>query len=337
MTVRSLIVAAYIIKKEGWFNLKIAGRIDGYENDLRIGVLKDHPILRDILDKGVNSITPIEREEIINRHTGLVVQEGIDQRIVWRSIGTLSGLIALIVLWNTMLHRKVRSEVAKNLEVKERLYQKMKEAEIGALIANISHQWREPLSRLSSINLLTLMKLKMKQSIDEEWLLKKSQEIENTIDFMSQTMQNFLEFYKKSDKQTTFSIRESIEQTLFIIETKLLDESVEVEIDGEYSFMTNGIKNEWMQVWLNIITNAIQIFHQRSIANPKITITIEPSKITIVDNGGGIKNSDKSNGLGLLMCSEIIGKYGGTFQFDNRNEGLCITIHLRSVCDNGVA
>jgi two-component system, NarL family, sensor histidine kinase EvgS len=158
MTVRSLIVAAYVIKKEGWFNLKIAGRIDGYENHLRIGVLKDKVILRDILDKGVQSITPIERETIINKHTGLVVQEGIDHRIVWWSLGTLLGLIALIALWNGTLRRKVRREVAKNLEIKERLFQKTKQAEIGNLIANISHQWREPLSRLSSINLLVMAK-----------------------------------------------------------------------------------------------------------------------------------------------------------------------------------
>ena len=196
LTVRSLIVAAYVIKKEGWFNLKISGRIVGYENHLRIGVLKDRPILRDILDKGIRTITPIEREAIINKHTGLVVQDGIDRRIVGWSLGILSGLIALIVLWNTMLRRKVRVEVAKNMAIKEQLYQKAKQAEIGNLIANISHQWREPLSKLSSINLLTIAKMKMDQPIEREWIGTQAQKIEDTIAFMSQTMQNFLEFYK---------------------------------------------------------------------------------------------------------------------------------------------
>lgn len=44
MTVRSLIVAAYAIKKKGLFNLKIAGNIPAYTNQLRIGVLKYEPI-----------------------------------------------------------------------------------------------------------------------------------------------------------------------------------------------------------------------------------------------------------------------------------------------------
>ncbi|ADR34168.1 diguanylate cyclase with extracellular sensor [Sulfuricurvum kujiense DSM 16994] len=98
MTVRSLIVAAYVIKKEGWFNLKISGQPQGYENHLRIGVLKDEKILRDILDKGIQMITPIEREEIINKHTGLVVKDGIDRKTVLQYIA-LTLLIAAIFLW----------------------------------------------------------------------------------------------------------------------------------------------------------------------------------------------------------------------------------------------
>jgi len=51
MTVRSLIVAAYVIKKEGWFNLKISGQPQGYENHLRIGVLKENTLLRGVMKK----------------------------------------------------------------------------------------------------------------------------------------------------------------------------------------------------------------------------------------------------------------------------------------------
>jgi hypothetical protein len=48
-------VAANAIKKEGLFNLKISGQIPEYTNQLRIGVLKDEPLLRAILDKGVKT------------------------------------------------------------------------------------------------------------------------------------------------------------------------------------------------------------------------------------------------------------------------------------------
>lgn len=328
MTVRSLIVAGYIIKKEGWFNLKIAGRIDGYENHLRIGVAKDEPILRDILDKGVRTITPVEREAIVNRHAGLVVKDGLDYKIVTIIGFSVLALIGLIGLWNYLLHRKVRLEVAKNLAIKEQLLSKMKKAEIGNMIANISHQWREPLSKLSSLNLLTMVKLQTGQNIDNAWLLKQSRDIENTIEFMSHTMQNFLDFYKHSDIKTLFSVRESIEASLSIIETKILDHGVNIYICEETNRQINGIKNEWMQVWLNLINNSLTIFSERQVIAPTIKIVIKDDVIEICDNGGGMGINTESNGLGLPMCYEIIAKYGSVLNLDNRDDGLCATIHL---------
>lgn len=93
MTVRSLIVAAHAIKKEGLFNLKVAGQMPEYTNQLRIGVIQQAPILRNILDKGVQSITPQERESVVNRHVAIQVHNGIDYGLIWQG-GTdkLTGL-----------------------------------------------------------------------------------------------------------------------------------------------------------------------------------------------------------------------------------------------------
>ncbi|WP_306554757.1 diguanylate cyclase domain-containing protein [Acidovorax sp.] len=94
LTIRSLIVAAHAIKTEGLFNLKISGQIPEYTNQLRMGVLKDEPILRSILDKGVKTITPQERQAIANQHVAINVQQGID----WARIYVLLALLALAIL-----------------------------------------------------------------------------------------------------------------------------------------------------------------------------------------------------------------------------------------------
>lgn len=67
LTVRSLTVAAYTIRREGWFNLKIAGQVASLDNQFRIGVLKSEPVLRDILNKAIATITPVELHQIANR------------------------------------------------------------------------------------------------------------------------------------------------------------------------------------------------------------------------------------------------------------------------------
>jgi diguanylate cyclase (GGDEF)-like protein len=119
MTVRSLIVAAYAIKKEGLFNLKISGQIPEYANQLRIGVLKDETLLRDILDKGVMTITAQEREAIANKHVSINVQQGVDRALVWQII-IGGGIIMLLVLyWNRKL-KVLNSELAR-LAVTDRL------------------------------------------------------------------------------------------------------------------------------------------------------------------------------------------------------------------------
>jgi len=111
LTIRSLIVAANAIKKEGLFNLKIAGQIPEYTNKLRIGVLKDEKILRDILDKGVKTITPQERAVISNKHVAINIQQGVDYHLAWK---ILAGS-CFIILLGIFRHRKL-SALNKELE-----------------------------------------------------------------------------------------------------------------------------------------------------------------------------------------------------------------------------
>jgi diguanylate cyclase (GGDEF)-like protein len=119
MTVRSLIVAAYTIRKEGLFNLKIAGQIIDYTNQLRIGVLKDETILRDILDKGVRTITPQEREAISNRHVAIQVRHGVDYGLFWKVVVGGALIFLVVVYWNRKL-RVLNKELAR-LSVTDRL------------------------------------------------------------------------------------------------------------------------------------------------------------------------------------------------------------------------
>jgi len=103
MTIRSLIVAAYAIKKEGLFNLKIAGQVPEMTNRLSIGVLKDETVLRDVLDKGVATLTPQDRETISNKHVSIQVQSGIDYALAWKVVAGAFVLLMIAVYWNRKL------------------------------------------------------------------------------------------------------------------------------------------------------------------------------------------------------------------------------------------
>lgn len=126
-TVRSLIVAAHAIRKQGLFNLKIAGQVPELGNQLRIGVIKSEPALRDILDKGVATLSASDREQIVNRHVSITVQNGTDYRLVWQLLA--GGLVIALIgaFWMRKLSRLNR-ELAR-LSVTDRLtgiYNRMK-------------------------------------------------------------------------------------------------------------------------------------------------------------------------------------------------------------------
>jgi diguanylate cyclase (GGDEF)-like protein len=133
ITIRSLMVAAYAIKKEGLFNLKIAGQVPDFTNQLRMGVLKDETVLRDILDKGVHTLTAQERETIANRHVSIQFQQGVDYRLAWQILAASVLVLVVFLLWL----RKLRSlnQRLEKLSVTDRLtglYNRLKLDEVLA-------------------------------------------------------------------------------------------------------------------------------------------------------------------------------------------------------------
>jgi diguanylate cyclase (GGDEF)-like protein/PAS domain S-box-containing protein len=120
LTIRSLIVAAHAIKTEGLFNLKISGQIPEYTNQLRMGVLKDEPVLRGILDKGVKTITPQERQAIANKHVAINIQQGIDWTRVYVLLALLT-MVILVALYMLRNNRQLQAALAASLEARNAL------------------------------------------------------------------------------------------------------------------------------------------------------------------------------------------------------------------------
>ena len=333
LTLRSLIVTAYTIKKEGLFNLKIVGKIPKYTNYLRMGILKDENILRDILNKGVKTLTSEDIDEIVNNHVSIVVEN-----INYYSIGFYVFLITLclasfILLWNYLLRKKVNEELEKNTLQSEMLFQQNKQAELGKLIGNISHQWRDSLSKIAYINLHIRTKLEFNQEISKDYLHTNSKEMENSIDFMSDTMQNFLDYYKPSTTKVNFEILDSIKSALSIISTKIKNYAVEIEILDEQSNEILAIKNQWMQVWINIVNNSINEAIKKNIDIPKIKIILKKDLILIEDNCLGFDtltldkaNNKNLNGLGIKMCQDILSKDNWQMSIANTKTGALIKI-----------
>lgn len=235
-------------------------------------------------------------------------------------------------LLSTLLKQKIglEKEISKNIIIQNQLYQASKEAEIGRVVANISHQWRGVLAKVGAVNLLTLVQLKNDYPLCRVFLTQQSEEMVRLLDFMSQTMQDFLEFYKPSTIAEEFSISQTIHQALNILEKSICDSALSIEYEKVVDKKLVGFKNQWIHIWLNLISNTIAAGKTNGITAPHFKITTYDNKIIVSDNAGGASNIDNLMGIGLQMCSEIVKNHNGVLTYQNLNDGFCITIAFES-------
>lgn len=121
MTLRSLIVASHTIKREGWFNLKIAGQVPGYDNLLRIGVLKSEVTLRNLLNKGVATLTAQDRARAIEKHVEIkAITAVVTDYTLVKWLVALMAVAGGTSLW-WMRKLRVLNEKLKHLSVTDEL------------------------------------------------------------------------------------------------------------------------------------------------------------------------------------------------------------------------
>lgn len=144
MTLRSLTMAAYVIKNEGFFNLKIAGNVPDYSNYLRMGITKKDVFLQKILNKGIASITEQEIQDAINQHISIKVMKGFDYKLFGIIFSFFSFILFISLYWlNRIQH------------LNKRLKQRQDELIIlGEQVANSEAQYRKIAEELEFKNRL---------------------------------------------------------------------------------------------------------------------------------------------------------------------------------------
>ncbi len=181
----------------------------------------------------------------------------------------------------TAISYKVREINDEKEEQKELLVHQSKLASMGEMLGNIAHQWRQPLTRMGYI----LMNIESKDK--ENHHRKKLEEASVQLEFMSQTINDFRDFYMPNKVKENFSLHEATKETLEIMQHAFKSSEIELELIIKEDTMLFNYKNEYKQVLLNLLSNAKDIFKERAIVHPKISIVLEEGSIKVEDNAGG--------------------------------------------------
>jgi len=225
---------------------------------------------------------------------------------------------------NTKLTYLVRTEVEKNRKKDHLMIVQSKQAAMGEMISNIAHQWRQPLNDIG----LFIQSIQDSYQYGELTL----EEINNTVaktmnklDYMSQTIDDFRNFFRSDKQKVSFLLADVIRKTLTLTEASFENNDIELIIDLQENVSITNYPNEFSQALLNILNNAKDALVHKKITDSKIKIKLSKKrnkiKLVVADNAGGItkdiidkifdpyfttKSKLTGTGLGLYISKTII-------------------------------
>lgn len=215
----------------------------------------------------------------------------------------------------------------------ELLIQQSKMAQMGEMLENIAHQWRQPLSVITTSATGVKLQQDFKMLTDEQ-LKSALDSIVKAAEHLSLTIDDFRNFYKNDKEKKLFNVKNAVEKSLTLISSKFKNEAIEIELKLD-DIEIYGFENELIQVFINILNNAKDELEKKESQCKLIQIsTIKKDgqiQILFQDNAGGIKKEflnhifeshfttkeEDGTGIGLYMSKLIIDKMHGEIKASN--------------------
>lgn len=349
----SAVAIDYAHKNGLYDDFKVSAHFDE-KLKLGLGVSQENQILHSILQKVIRSITYEQKQVILQKWFASEYEEKFDYTRFFQ-LFFLLGTIVFVLIYrylsnkrlNTELQKRVAEELDTSKEKDKMLFHQSKLIAMGEMIENIAHQWRQPLSQVNSCVLLIDDILDEKGMYDET-IENKLHEIESITKYMSNTIDDFKNFFDQNKTKETVIVEDIIKKSIEVLKGRIEIHDIKMKVDYATAYELYTHANELQQVILIIFNNAIDILVTNEISRPQVMVNIEKDKdnivITICDNAGGIKEKEinkvfepyyttkykaKGTGLGLYISKIIIeDSLLGELKVENTSSGACFHIRL---------
>ena len=246
------------------------------------------------------------------------------------------------------LEQRVEEEIKKRYKQEEILIQQSKMAVMGEMIAAIAHNWRQPLNIISLLSCVITKKYassKLNKGYVDDWSIK----MNNQLNFMSQTIDDFKNFYKSTENFKRISLKKIVLKVISLLNIQFKIDNIKIEVNIPETISLVCLENQLQQALINILSNSREAILNKNIEKGIILIYAEKNtsfvNLIIQDNGGGIENKEilssifepyfttKANshgtGIGLYMTKIIIEQnMKGKTEVKNINNGFEFTIIL---------
>ncbi|CAA6823517.1 MAG: Signal Transduction Histidine Kinase (STHK) with CheB and CheR activity [uncultured Sulfurovum sp.] len=229
-----------------------------------------------------------------------------------------------VLLFSFILAYKINLLEKEKKEQEHLLVQQNKLASMGEVISMIAHQWRQPLSEINGVILNMDIDYQKKQ-LSSQKFINYLDSMEQTTAYMSQTINDFTDYFKHNKEVEKFTIANLIEGTLNLVQSTK-KETIKIKYIKHPAIILTAYRSELIQALLIVINNAIDAcLLEEECHNSEIIIAVEDRKkdiiISVTDKAGGIspdiidkiydpyfttKHKSKGTGLGLYILKMII-------------------------------
>ncbi|MDY0122650.1 ABC transporter substrate-binding protein [Sulfurimonas sp.] len=341
----TLISTAYAFKNSSNGHLRISGQFDD-KIGISFGVRGDDATLFNIYEKlsrnlkhpdvhnyfnnwvSVNYVNSVKFEYL--KETLFLVLVVIfiffyRQHIFKKKNSELEELKDKLLELNQTLELKISDAVNEMQKKDTYLLHKSRLAQIGEIVSMIAHQWKQPLSTISALNISMIMAIELEQyDLSDEkqrkefldFLDKKLKKIEFYTNNMGQIITDFSDFYRPNKHQEECTLNDPVFQVYWLLEGSLASENIDLSLELGSTSRVKLFKNEFVQVLVNIINNAREQFNEKGIEDAQISI-----KSYDIDGVAVMEISDNAGGIDEKIIDKIFDPYFST-KFDKNGTGL---------------
>ena len=251
---------------------------------------------------------------------------------------------------NNSLEEKVNEKI-EELRAKDKILEvQSKQAVMGEMISMIAHQWRQPLSTIT----LQIANLQFKKLLGQDLTSgetdKALSEISDTIIYLSDTVDDFQTYFHPDKELQKVEVNELLTRAVNFASSRIGKSNIKLLLCENCTYNIQTYPNEFVQVILNILNNAIDAHIEMKTQNAVINIDVRTEDdnliVDISDNAGGIdeKNLGKlfepyfstkgknGTGLGLYMSQMIVQKqFAGDLTVKSSKDGSTFTINIPKI------
>lgn len=195
-----------------------------------------------------------------------------------------------------------------------------KMASIGEMIGNIAHQWRQPLSVISTAS-TGLIVQKEHNVLDEDTLLETCNAINDNAQYLSKTIEDFRSFIKGDSESIQFNLKNDTASFLKLVDSSIKNNRLDVVLDLTENININGYPNELIQCFINIFNNAKDALVENNQEGDRYIFITQKT----IDNNVIIKFKDNAGGIPEKIIHKVFEPY---FTTKHQSQGTGIGLHM---------